>query len=226
MLKEIDAIYAQAAQEGRSELSYTHDFPRFRYVVAFMVRPPVCHLNFTDLRQYEVMRVFPIVQAITRVVAGKQDLRVGNDLCNLPGGSSIVSNHTSIHFDPNTWPSPEVIEPRRWLVADPHGLDPTKPLTSSQEAEIHDGKVPIPSHRKGTFMSFGEGPRACLGRSFARVEFVAIMAPLLRHHRLEMNSSDPDAAARVLRTARLRSSGSPITLNPPEDVQIKLVKRS
>lgn len=37
VIEEIDAIYARAAEEGRTELSYTHDFPRFRYVLAFMV---------------------------------------------------------------------------------------------------------------------------------------------------------------------------------------------
>lgn len=38
VLQEIDSVYAAAAQEGRSSLSYTHDFPRFRYLTAFMVR--------------------------------------------------------------------------------------------------------------------------------------------------------------------------------------------
>jgi cytochrome P450 len=37
VLEEIDALYARAEKEGRSELSYTHDYPRFRYLVAFMV---------------------------------------------------------------------------------------------------------------------------------------------------------------------------------------------
>ena len=38
MIEEVDAVYAHAVKEGRSELSYTEDFPRFRYLVAFMVR--------------------------------------------------------------------------------------------------------------------------------------------------------------------------------------------
>lgn len=38
VIEEIDAVYAQAEKAGRSELSYTEDFPRFRYLVAFMVR--------------------------------------------------------------------------------------------------------------------------------------------------------------------------------------------
>lgn len=39
VLEEIDSVYARAEAEGRSELSYSNDFPRFRYLVAFMVSP-------------------------------------------------------------------------------------------------------------------------------------------------------------------------------------------
>lgn len=176
------------------------------------------------------MRVFPIVQTLARVAVGNQELSIGNkaggtNFHSLPDGTNFITNNTAIHYNSDIWPSPDVIDPRRWLVSDPHAMDPTRPLTATQEAEIQDGKVPIPSNRKGTFMCFGEGPRACLGRNFSRVEFVAILAPLLRYHRLEWNKSDPDMAARMLKTARLRSNGSPITLNAPEDLQIKLVKR-
>ncbi|KAF3760421.1 hypothetical protein M406DRAFT_13424, partial [Cryphonectria parasitica EP155] len=167
VLEEIDAVYARAEQEGRSELSYTQDFPRFRYLVAFM---------------YEVMRVFPIVQTLARVGVEEQVLQVGKgaDEANsgeiemlrpiLPAGTCFIINNTAIHYNPDVWPSPDEIEPRRWL-----------------ESQIREGTVAIPGNRKGTFQSFGEGPRACLGRSFARVEFVAIMSRLLRHHRLEFS---------------------------------------
>ncbi|KAI1205731.1 cytochrome P450 [Annulohypoxylon truncatum] len=210
VLQEIDAVYAQAKKEGRSELSYENDFPRFRYLVAFM---------------YEVMRVFPIVQTLARVAVGEQGVPMDKGSAIVPAGTRLVVNNTAIHYDPAIWPSPDVIEPRRWLVQDPHLLDPAKPLTATQEAEIREGSVAIPSNRKGTFLSFGEGPRACLGRSFARVEFVSLIARLLRHHRLELADKDPAAAARHLRTARLRSGGSPVTLIPPEDVPIRLVPR-
>lgn len=37
MIDEIDRVYSEAAQAGRSELSYSEDLPKFRYVLAFMV---------------------------------------------------------------------------------------------------------------------------------------------------------------------------------------------
>jgi cytochrome P450 len=181
------------------------------------------------------MRVFPIVQTIGRIAVGEQEVRIGKERDEgganpseqhvLPNGAYLVVNNTAIHYDPEIWPSPDVIEPRRWLMADPHSLDPAEPLTEKQEAEIAEGAATIPGNRKGTFLTFGEGPRACLGRSFARVEFVAIMSRLLRNHKIEIADTDPSVAARVLKTARLRSGSGPVTLIPPEDVRIRLVPR-
>ena len=37
LVEEIDHVYEEAAREGRTELSYTEDLPKFRYVLAFMV---------------------------------------------------------------------------------------------------------------------------------------------------------------------------------------------
>lgn len=37
MIEEIDGVYEGAAREGRKELYYTEDLPKFRYVLAFMV---------------------------------------------------------------------------------------------------------------------------------------------------------------------------------------------
>jgi cytochrome P450 len=45
VIEEIDAVYAQANKQGRTELSYTEDFPRFRYLVAFMVYLFPCILH-------------------------------------------------------------------------------------------------------------------------------------------------------------------------------------
>ncbi|KAK5657386.1 hypothetical protein OQA88_2956 [Cercophora sp. LCS_1] len=208
IFEEIDRIYTDAEQAGRSELSFADDFPKFRYLVAFM---------------YEVMRVFPIVLPIARVTAGEEDLRVGSSSCRLPAGTGVIVNNTAIHYTETNWPSPEVIEPRRWLVSNPHAVDPSKPLTAEQEDEIRRGSASIPSSRKGTFLTFSEGPRACLGRAFARVEFVAFFSKLLRHHRLRLD--EPLSKVEVEKVLRLRSGGSPVTLIPSEDVRICLDPR-
>lgn len=223
LIEEIDTVYAQAAKEGRLNLSHAEDFPRFRYLVAFMVylsRRSLSGLLVNNM-QYEVMRIFPIVPTLARVAFEPQQLSG----YTLPGKTSYITNTPAIHYDPSVWPSPEIIEPRRWLVADPHSFDPCKPLTAAQETEIRNGTTAIPGNRKGTFLTFGEGPRACLGCSFARVEYVSLISRLLRRHRLEIADNDVSKAARALRTALLRSGGSPVTLTPPEDIPVLLIPR-
>lgn len=37
IIQEIDQIYEEAEKAGRTELLYTEDLPKFRYVLAFMV---------------------------------------------------------------------------------------------------------------------------------------------------------------------------------------------
>jgi len=169
------------------------------------------------------MRVFPIVLPIARIASGPQILRLGSNTHLLPSGTGVVVNNTAIHHDPASWPSPSIIEPRRWLVGDPRAFDPENPLSLAQEAEIAEGSSQMPGHRRGTFMSFGERPRACLGRYFARTEFVAFYSRLLRKYRMKLG--DGMDAKEVERTIRLRSGGSPVTLVPPEDVRINLVER-
>lgn len=169
------------------------------------------------------MRVFPIVLPIARETSGPQTLSLGNSTHLLPSGMGVIVNNTAIHHDAANWPNPSVIDPRRWMVSDPHVFDPKEPPTPAQESELSEGKVKIPGHRRGTFMSFGEGPRACLGRNFARTEFVAFYSRLLRRYRLRLG--DGVDADRVEKMVRLRSGGSPVTLIPPEDVPIDLVER-
>ncbi|KAI1098802.1 cytochrome P450 [Jackrogersella minutella] len=86
VLDEIDAAYAQAKNEGRSELSYEHDYPRFRYLFAFM---------------YEVMRAFPIVQTLAQVAVGGQGVPMDKGSAIVPAGTRLVVNNTAIHYDPD-----------------------------------------------------------------------------------------------------------------------------
>lgn len=136
----------------------------------------------------------------------------------LPAGTICVVNITGTHFSEANWPSPHIIEPRRWLVKDPNSFNPLNPCSShNQEA------ASIPDHRKGTFMTFNEGPRACLGRNFARAEFLAFFSRLLRDYRLELDGGVSGAALEW--ALRCRSGGSPVTLTPPENVTMRLIPR-
>ena len=43
IIEEVDSVYAQAAEQGRSELTYADDFEKFIYTYGFMVRAPTVY---------------------------------------------------------------------------------------------------------------------------------------------------------------------------------------
>ncbi|KAI3338270.1 cytochrome P450 [Ustulina deusta] len=193
---------------NKSSSEYLAMFP---YLLAFM---------------HEILRVFPVIIPIARQTVGAQQLATRSEgfdrqSVTLPGGMDVVINNTAIHFSESYWPSPDVIDPRRWLVRDSQSFDPSKPLTKEQEVDIQKCVFSTQGNAKGTFMTFGEGPRACLGRNFAKVEFVAFFSRLLQNHRLELKGDiNP---RQVERDLRLLSGGSPVTLIPPHSVNVKLI---
>lgn len=139
----------------------------------------------------------------------------------LPAQCGVIVNNTGVHYNQKSWPHPAIIDPHRWLSSSPNTWDP---LTAKQEdIDAFSHTTSIPSHVKGSFLTFSEGPRACLGKRFSQVEFVAFFAGLLRDHRLQLAGTF--SKEDVERSLRLRSGGSPVTLIPHDDVKISLQPR-
>ena len=139
----------------------------------------------------------------------------------LPKDCRVYLSSTGTHYNERHWKHPHVIEPSRWMSESPNLWDPTLPAT--QNPPILDSAARIPSHTKGTFLTFSEGARACLGRKFALVEYVAFFAGILRKYRFQLGANEDPA--KVERVLRLRCAGA-ITLAPAEDVKLFLVPRS
>lgn len=176
------------------------------------------------------MRVFPTVLPIGRVTTSPQEIvQTAHDGDKkqtthiLPKGTGVIVNNTAVHFSRAHWPSPHVLDPRRWLVERPNAFDPAVPLSAHDDECICNGSASIPGHVRGTFMTFSEGPRACIGRNFAKAEYVAFFARLLRAHRLVLRTGVD--AAQAEREIRLRSAGSPVSLMPDGDVPVRIVPR-
>jgi cytochrome P450 len=74
----------------------------------------------------------------------------------------------------------------------------------------------------GTWLPFSEGTRACSGKKFATVEFVAVIFTLFRHHRVHL--ADGWSAERVTRVLKGRKAGA-VTLQPPEAVPLVWARR-
>lgn len=75
---------------------------------------------------------------------------------------------------------------------------------------------------KGAFLPFSDGARACSGKKFATVEFVAVLFTLLRNHRVQLE--DGWTAERVKKILSGRKAGG-LTLQPPESIPLRYVRR-
>src|SRR5690606_17641395 len=78
--------------------------------------------------------------------------------------------------NPRYWsPNPNAFQPERWF-------------TSKEAEDVSTWRTSKPEEKRlkkpvnGSFMPFSEGFRACLGKKFAQVEMVAVMAEFLRNH--------------------------------------------
>lgn len=77
---------------------------------------------------------------------------------NIPAGAECMFAMHGIHSDPANWPDADKFMPERML-------EPEKP---------------------GTFIPFSEGPRSCMGKHFARMEFMVAITTLCRKFNFEL----------------------------------------
>lgn len=76
--------------------------------------------------------------------------------------------------DPKSFPDPDVFRPERWI---------------EDKERIHPYAV----------QPFGHGRRDCVGRRFAELELLALLAALVREFRMEWAAADYDAVEPVFK---------------------------
>ncbi|KAL7268291.1 putative P450 monooxygenase [Rhizina undulata] len=125
-------------------------------------------------------------------------IKLNGETYVIPPKTHLTPNFVGVHFNPEYWgEDAEVFRPSRWyipkdipIIADDPTLSPTfrssatADLGASDGPALSSGGVRKPS--PGTFFVFSDGQRPCLGRKFAEVELVAILAALFRKHRIEL----------------------------------------
>jgi cytochrome P450 len=133
----------------------------------------------------ETMRLYPPAYVIPRVCAEPLELAG----YRIQPGAEVWLWVYFMHHDARWFDEPERFRPDRFL----------------PEAEA--------ARRPNTFIPFGAGSRACVGRHFATLEAVLCMAALLRRFKLTLVSP---------RTVRLHPR---ITLAPARPIQVRLEAR-
>lgn len=105
-------------------------------------------LEYTARVIQEVLRFYPSFWFSPR--AAYQDDEIGG--YRVPGGSVLILSHYSTHHHPRLWEDPERFDPDRFL------------------PERAEGR---PRH---AYFPFGTGPRMCIGRHFANLEMLLVLA--------------------------------------------------
>ncbi len=125
-------------------------------------------LRVTRAAVDEGLRLFPPAWVITRR-AVDSDVLAGHPIAP---GTLIITSPWLQHRNPSAWPDPERFDLERWLAG------PSRP------------------HREA-YLPFGAGPRLCIGRDFAIVESVLVLAELLRSRQVSVTGPRPGVAALV-----------------------------
>ncbi|CAH1395676.1 unnamed protein product [Nezara viridula] len=123
--------------------------------------------TFESLKELKYLN-YCILESMRMYPAVPSVIRECTKDCTLPDGAVIEKGITiivpimSIHLDPNNYPEPMKYKPERF----------ENPPAS------------------GTYLPFGDGPRYCIGKRFAEVVMLCIMARTLEKYKLESSTRD------------------------------------
>lgn len=116
-------------------------------------------LTWTRMVFEESLRLYPPVWLIPRRSISDDEL--GG--YRIPADSEVLISPYVMHRHPEYWDRPEVFDPERF-----------SPDSAPRSRYI--------------YFPFGAGPRACVGKSFAMMEALLILAQVVQRYRLEMES--------------------------------------
>jgi cytochrome P450 len=187
---DLDAILGD---RPLSEWSYDEDMPRLFGSMCGAV------MN-------EQLRLIPPVLAIPKSAArgSPQGLRLSDGkTTSLAGGTQISLSACAVHRNPKYWPHTSkedlnIFRPERWL------LDPSKANNNTdgnayaeEEGLDFEGPDKRPDTAaslyrppRGAYIPFSEGYRSCLGRRFAQVEILAVIAVIFKDWTVELDVSE------------------------------------
>lgn len=130
----------------------------------------------------------------------------------IPKNTFVAVNLGGLHTSSASW-GKDALEwlPSRWITKDEAG-DET-----------------LASIPQGAFLPWAAGPRVCPGKKFSQVEFVAVLACLLRDYRVEPVAGDGVsaelAAARLADEARQSSFNFLLKVKNPGGFRIRCVRK-
>ncbi|KAF7894722.1 uncharacterized protein EAF01_010172 [Botrytis porri] len=140
----------------------------------------------------ETLRLLnPLIGIAKSTAVEPQPLTLNGKTVIIPSNTRVIPNINAMHSHPIYWGSDALIRrPNRRVLS--QNLDSE---TRSQEDNLPNGSINpkltpeeefIFSPQKGTYVPWSEEARACPGKNFGQVEFVATMVSLFRKHQIEV----------------------------------------
>jgi len=156
-------------------------------------------LPYLDAVVHETLRLHPPLTETTRV-ASKDDilhlsmpLPTGEASIAICKGTTISVPTICINRAEAIWGlNAKEFNPERWLVPEEEGKEPTK--VQWGKAALENTFRQVQGHRH--LLTFSDGPRTCLGKGFALVEFKAVLSVLIRTYAFEFPNG-PETKIRV-----------------------------
>lgn len=145
-----------------------------------------------------------------------QRLRVGDREILVPANVHVQPSLLALHMHPQYWVEPEQWNPQRWITrASGEGADQGEALIKP---------------RRGTYFPWSEGPMSCPGRKFSEVEFTAVIACLMRKHRLvivrETGENEQQAQQRVRKVINDCDNQMLLKMRDPVRVKLRCERRT
>ena len=162
----------------------------------------------------EELRLLAPVVAVPKSTSknSPQPLEVGGKPCTVPADCYVLLMTPAVHRNPNQWPTGppsnpdkpihprssldndlEEFKPERWtLDSDAKhtaSMPDQAPDTEASELGVNtaaDTSAALYRPRKGAYIPFSEGHRSCIGRRFAQVEVLAVLALIFSHYSVEL----------------------------------------
>lgn len=187
---------------------YDETFPKLKRCLAILVsqlalltsrryktiRFPIA----SEWEQLETLRMYPPIISFAKWTGEEaQTLKINNKTILIPAGTMVIPSVLALHRHPRYWGADSnVWRPLRWIAPSPESG------ANSNDSHVEQESLLIPT--KGTFIPWSEGPRNCPGKKFAQVEVVAVLASLVRKHRIQPTMEPKeDILAAQKRTLRI-----------------------
>ncbi|KAF2676563.1 cytochrome P450 [Lentithecium fluviatile CBS 122367] len=216
VVEEIDSVF------GEGETSYEVAFPRLKRVLAVM---------------YETLRLYGPVSTIPRAALPNTPLLLRNPAASstreilIPQNTDLALKILAMHTSPTHFTNPTSWDPKRWIASSPASLAPLKLLEEKllEEKLLEEKLLEEKLLEQKAFLPWSTGPRVCPGMKMSQVEFVGVLATVLRSVRVApamKGETTEEAKRRLLGTVRDSNADTPaLKISHPEKICLAVKKR-